>query len=243
MTSPTDPNDPHARYLARAHAVLPEGREARWAAIPGAFTALYRRDARLTIGGFQAHAQQGIERLLRALSVRAGSGFVDLDRTLVGVYERFVPAMIAFTEGGSARVTQIASSLPDGVFAAFERIEGGEGSEGNLDLLWTEQPYVQRAFYDPHPVLAWIMTRGARIDFGLGAHRYPRRFDPRASIGRSADRIAWDRELWRAWERAQGEPAQLDRIDEIVARGADAGASYGALWGESGSTTSPPIAR
>ena len=224
MQPPTDPAELLARYTARAAAAIPEGREDRWVAIPGCFAALYRRDERLMIAGFQAHAQQGIAALLRVLAVRAGSGFVDLDRTLLGVYDHFMVALLAYRGGGMDHVDALAPHLPDGTAAALRRIDDGEISEGNLDLLWTEQAYVQRAFYGRHRVLAWAMSRRARMDFGAGGHWYPRRFDPRASLGNRDHRVAWDRQLWRAWEQVQGQADQLARIDEIIAAGRAAGA-------------------
>ncbi|MEQ1503866.1 MAG: hypothetical protein ABMB14_16615 [Myxococcota bacterium] len=191
--------------------------------IPGVFAALYQADPRLTIAGFQAHAQQGIVRLLELLAVRAGSGYVDLDAAFTAVYHQFVPALIAWRRGGLDGVAAIGAALPAGVLAAFTRIDRGEVSAGNLDLLWTEQPMVQAAFYGRHPALAWWMTRGASLDFGLGPNRFPRRWDPRVSLGVEADRVAWDRDLWAAWDQAQGHPASDARIAAIVAAGEAAG--------------------
>lgn len=214
------------RLRERALGALPEDSRARWAAIPGVFAKLYRDDERLMIAGFQAHAQQGIAALLAILSRRRGSGFVDLEQSLLAVYSHFLPALLAWRGGGIGEVRSLRGAVPAGVVEGLERVGGGEVSAGNLDLLWSEQPMVQERFYGRHPVLAWSMTRGARLDFGSARHVYAHRCNPFTSLGREAHRVAWDRELWRGWEEAQGNEAQLARIDDIIARGRAAGAVY-----------------
>ncbi|MEZ4234971.1 MAG: hypothetical protein R3F59_02160 [Myxococcota bacterium] len=224
-------------FRDRAAAALPAPGPARWAAVPGVFATLQLRHPELTLAGFQAHAQQGIATLLRALSVRRGSAFHDLDRALGLVYDHFVPGWLAWTEAREVA----RAALPPDVVAGFDRIEAGERSAGNLDLLWTEQTLVQDAFYSRHPVVCWLMSRGAVLDFGATVHAFPRRLDPRATHADPAVRVAWDEELWRTWDAVQDDPRQRARRAEIAARGAAAGADNTALcFAASASSTARP---